>query len=157
MTETIEVELPGTGEPILDGAAELLFASEFRRLIVKWGRLTMMPLPPRSRPRTEATARGLTADMRPVQARGVPTQMLSECALLGRVGDRCEQFLAELVRQPSRQGDREPLSPGTVKHAWDVLRRVLRHLIITHRRAQIQHVVHRPGRPVPAALDLAPT
>jgi hypothetical protein len=29
MTETIEVELPGTREPILDGAAELLFRREF--------------------------------------------------------------------------------------------------------------------------------
>lgn len=37
----------------------------------------------------------------------------------------CERFLAALVRQSSRQGDRDPLTPGTVKHAWDMLRRVL--------------------------------
>jgi len=30
MTETIEVELAGTGEPILDGGAELLFRREFK-------------------------------------------------------------------------------------------------------------------------------
>lgn len=28
---TVEVELHGTGEPILDGGAELLFTEEFRR------------------------------------------------------------------------------------------------------------------------------
>ena len=38
---TINVELPGTGEPILDGGAELLFRQEFerefeRRMIEWW-------------------------------------------------------------------------------------------------------------------------
>ena len=41
----------------------------------------------------------------------------------------CEQLLAALVRQPSRQGDRKPLPPGTVKHVWDVTRRVLRYAV----------------------------
>jgi integrase len=41
----------------------------------------------------------------------------------------CEALLTDLVRQPSRQGDRKPLTPGTVKHAWDVLRRVLRYAL----------------------------
>ena len=40
MAETIEVELPGTGEPILDGGAELLFRrefdAEFARRMLKW-------------------------------------------------------------------------------------------------------------------------
>lgn len=54
---------------------------------------------------------------------------LGGCAVASITPARCEQFLAALVRQPSRQGDREPLSPGTVKHAWDVLRRVLRHAV----------------------------
>lgn len=40
---------------------------------------------------------------------------------------RCEAFLAALVRQSSTQGNGEPLSPGTVKHAWDMLRRVLKY------------------------------
>jgi integrase len=37
----------------------------------------------------------------------------------------CEALLTALVRQASRQGDKKPLTPGTVKHIWDVLRRVL--------------------------------
>jgi integrase len=41
----------------------------------------------------------------------------------------CEALLTALVRQTSRQGDRKPLTPGTVKHAWDVLRRVLRYAV----------------------------
>jgi integrase len=41
----------------------------------------------------------------------------------------CEAVLTALVRQASRQGDREPLTPGTVKHVWDVLRRVLRYAV----------------------------
>ena len=40
MIETIEVELPGTGEPILDGGAEILFRrqfeAEFGRLMIEW-------------------------------------------------------------------------------------------------------------------------
>ena len=31
------------------------------------------------------------------------------------------------MRQQSRQGIRAPLTLGTVKHAWDMLRRVLRY------------------------------
>ncbi|OBK18584.1 tyrosine-type recombinase/integrase [Mycobacterium asiaticum] len=42
---------------------------------------------------------------------------------------RCEVLLTALVRQASRQGDRKPLTPGTVKHVWDVLRRVLRYAV----------------------------
>jgi integrase len=38
-----------------------------------------------------------------------------------------EQLLAALVRQASRQGDRRPLTPGTVKHIWDVTRRVFKY------------------------------
>lgn len=41
----------------------------------------------------------------------------------------CEGLLTALVRQASRQGDRKPLTPGTVKHVWDVLRRVLRYAL----------------------------
>jgi integrase len=41
----------------------------------------------------------------------------------------CEAMLTALVRQASRQGDRKPLTPGTVKHVWDVLRRVLRYAV----------------------------
>ena len=63
---------------------------------------------------------------------------LLRCYVLPELGDaavasitpaRCEQFLAALVRRQSRQGNAEPLSPGTVKHAWDVLRRVLKHAV----------------------------
>ncbi|OAN40337.1 tyrosine-type recombinase/integrase [Mycolicibacterium iranicum] len=42
---------------------------------------------------------------------------------------RCEALLTALVRQASRQGDKKPLTPGTVKHVWDVLRRVLRYAL----------------------------
>lgn len=41
----------------------------------------------------------------------------------------CEAILTVLGRQASRQGDRKPLTPGTVKHIWDVLRRVLRYAL----------------------------
>lgn len=41
----------------------------------------------------------------------------------------CEKLLAGWVRQKSRQGDRKPLTPGTVKHAWDVLRRVMKYAL----------------------------
>ena len=41
----------------------------------------------------------------------------------------CEQLLAALVRQASSQGDRKPLTPGTVKHAWDVTRRVIKYAL----------------------------
>jgi integrase len=37
-----------------------------------------------------------------------------------------EQFLAALVRQASRQ----PLTPGTVKHIWDVTRRVMKYAVL---------------------------
>lgn len=40
---------------------------------------------------------------------------------------RCEQFLAALTRRQSRQGNREPLSPATVTHAYSTLRRVLKY------------------------------
>jgi hypothetical protein len=35
MTETIEVELPGTGEPILDCGAQLVFIREFERVMIE--------------------------------------------------------------------------------------------------------------------------
>jgi integrase len=41
----------------------------------------------------------------------------------------CEQLLTALVRRQSRQGDRKPITPGTVKHVWAVLRRVLRYAV----------------------------
>jgi integrase len=41
----------------------------------------------------------------------------------------CEALLTTLVRKSSRQGDKKPLTPGTVKHVWDVLRRVLRYAL----------------------------
>jgi integrase len=41
----------------------------------------------------------------------------------------CEALLTALVRKASRQGDKKPLTPGTVKHVWDVLRRVLRYAV----------------------------
>lgn len=40
-----------------------------------------------------------------------------------------EQLLATLVKQASRQGDRRPLTPGTVKHSWDVTRRVFKYAL----------------------------
>lgn len=45
----------------------------------------------------------------------------------------CEAFRAGLVAQRSRQGDRKPLTMGTRKHAWDVMRRVLEYAMKTHR------------------------
>ncbi|WP_431815706.1 tyrosine-type recombinase/integrase [Gordonia jacobaea] len=39
----------------------------------------------------------------------------------------CEQFLTGLVRKQSRQNGGEPLKPGTVKHAWNGLRRVMKY------------------------------
>lgn len=41
----------------------------------------------------------------------------------------CEALLTALVRQASRQGEKKPLTPGTVKHIWDVLRRVLKYAV----------------------------
>ena len=41
----------------------------------------------------------------------------------------CEQLLTALVRKQSRQGDRKAITPGTVKHVWDVARRVLRYAV----------------------------
>lgn len=40
-----------------------------------------------------------------------------------------EQLLAGLVRQASRQGDRKPLTPRTVKHVWDVTQRVFKYAV----------------------------
>lgn|SRR5574337_477708 len=63
---------------------------------------------------------------------------LLRCYVLGELGStavaaitpaRCEQLLANLVRQQSRQGDRQQLNPGTVKHAWDVTRRVMKYAL----------------------------
>ncbi len=44
----------------------------------------------------------------------------------------CEEFRARLVTQPSRQGDKKPLTPGTRKHAWDMLCRVLAYAMKQH-------------------------
>ncbi|WP_236592979.1 tyrosine-type recombinase/integrase [Mycobacterium intracellulare] len=41
----------------------------------------------------------------------------------------CEAMLSALVRRASRQGDRKPLTPGTVKHIWDVTRRVFKYAV----------------------------
>jgi len=38
-----------------------------------------------------------------------------------------ERWLGELVRQPSRQGDKRPLSRGTVTHAWNTFRSAMRY------------------------------
>jgi integrase len=63
---------------------------------------------------------------------------LLRCYVVGDLGGtaiaaispaHCEALLTALVRQASRQGDRKPLTPGTVKHVWDVLRRVLRYAV----------------------------
>lgn len=63
---------------------------------------------------------------------------LLRCYVLGELGGsaiaaisgtRCEQLLAALVRQASTQGDGKPLTPGTVKHAWDVTRRVFKYAV----------------------------
>jgi integrase len=54
---------------------------------------------------------------------------LGPMAVAAVTSTHTEQLLATLVRQPSRQGDREPLTPGTVKHVWDVTRRVLRYAV----------------------------
>jgi integrase len=60
------------------------------------------------------------------------------CYVLGALGStaaaaitpaHCEQLLAALVRQASSHGDRKPLTPGTVKHAWDVTRRVMKYAV----------------------------
>ena len=40
-----------------------------------------------------------------------------------------EQLLAAIIRQFSRQGDRKPLTPGTVKHIWEVTRRVFKYAL----------------------------
>lgn len=65
-------------------------------------------------------------------------ERLLRCYMLGELGGtavaaitstRCEALLAALVRQTSRQGDRKPLTPGTVKHVWDVLRRVMKYAV----------------------------
>jgi hypothetical protein len=40
-----------------------------------------------------------------------------------------EHLLTGLVRQASRQGDRKPVTPGTVKHIWDVTRRVFKYAV----------------------------
>ncbi|MFE0751043.1 tyrosine-type recombinase/integrase [Gordonia sp. NPDC058843] len=39
----------------------------------------------------------------------------------------CEQFLTSLVGKRSRQNGGKPVSPGTVKHAWGTLRRVMKY------------------------------
>lgn len=85
------------------------------------------------------TAQRLKVSQGKVKTRTVDEyQRLLRCYVLGDLGGiavaaitptRCEAFLAALVQQPSRQGDREPLTPGTVKHVWDVLRRVLRYAV----------------------------
>lgn len=63
---------------------------------------------------------------------------LLRCYVLGELGGtaiatitgtRCEQLLAALVQQASTQGNRQPLTPGTVKHAWDVTRRVFKYAV----------------------------
>lgn len=63
---------------------------------------------------------------------------LLRCYVLGELGGtaiaaitatRCEALLAAWVRQGSTQGDRQPLTPGTVKHAWDVTRRVFKYAV----------------------------
>jgi integrase len=54
---------------------------------------------------------------------------LSGTAIAAIKPAHCEAMLTALVRQASRQGDRKPLTPGTVKHVWDVLRRVLRYAV----------------------------
>ncbi|WP_460356529.1 tyrosine-type recombinase/integrase [Mycobacterium sp. ZZG] len=65
-------------------------------------------------------------------------ERLLRCYVLGELGGiavaaitpaRCEKLLATLVRQTSRQGDRKPLTPGTVKHAWDLTRRVMKYAL----------------------------
>ncbi|WP_237569652.1 tyrosine-type recombinase/integrase [Mycolicibacterium lacusdiani] len=76
------------------------------------------------------------ANGRPKQSTADEYARLLRCYVLPELGEvsvasitprRCEQFVSGLVRQRSRQGDRAPLSPGTVKHAYDVLRRVLKY------------------------------
>ncbi|MGW5522710.1 tyrosine-type recombinase/integrase [Gordonia sp. NPDC003950] len=39
----------------------------------------------------------------------------------------CEDYLTSLVRKQSRQNGGEPIKPGTVKHAWNGLRRVMKY------------------------------
>ena len=84
-------------------------------------------------------------------------ERLLRCYVLDEFGPRaiasvtsadCEQFRARLVTQPSRQGDRKPLTPGTRKHAWDVLRRVLAYAMKTHGAipSNPADATHSPGR-----------
>ncbi len=40
-----------------------------------------------------------------------------------------EQYLAALVRQPSKQRDHKPLAPATVTHAWNTFRAVMRYAL----------------------------
>jgi integrase len=54
---------------------------------------------------------------------------LGGTALAAITPAHCEALLTALVRQASRQGGKKPLTPGTVKHIWDVLRRALRYAV----------------------------
>ncbi len=49
---------------------------------------------------------------------------LGSLAVVAVTPAHLEQLLTALVRKESRQGDRKPVTPGTVKHVWDVTRRV---------------------------------
>ncbi|MUM21918.1 tyrosine-type recombinase/integrase [Mycobacterium sp. CBMA271] len=68
-------------------------------------------------------------------------ERLLRCYLLDAFGPRavasitstdCEEFRARLVTQASRQGDKKPLTPGSRKHAWDMLCRVLAYTMKQH-------------------------
>ncbi|WP_336584342.1 site-specific integrase [Mycolicibacterium tusciae] len=68
-----------------------------------------------------------TVDEYARQLRTYVLPMLGGMATASISPARVEELLAALVRQTSRQGDRKPLTPGTVKHIWDVTRRVFKY------------------------------
>lgn len=70
-----------------------------------------------------------TADEYGRLLRGYVLPALGPVAVAAVTPSHVEQLLAALVRRASRQGNRKPLTPGTVKHIWDVTRRVFRYAV----------------------------
>lgn len=70
-----------------------------------------------------------TADEYGRLLRGYVLTALGPLAVAAVTPSHVEQLLAALVRQASRQGNRKPLTPGTVKHIWDVTRRVFKYAV----------------------------
>lgn len=80
----------------------------------------------------KAASGKLKADTVAEYARELRTYVLPTLggvAVAGITVAHVETLLAALVRQTSRQGDRKPLTAGTVKHIWDVTRRVFKYAL----------------------------